>query len=413
MKQVLLINAPPIFQDFITEKLTAEHIDVEAIGGMRGAFTKVLSLLPDLIIIDNSGDLKDIKEFMSKKRVDPNAAKIPIIICGQKIARARVADLIQYGVIKYFNKPIKFDVFFESISKTLNVRLSLDSTPCVLDVHLNKQIIFIELALGLNRDKISLLKFRLAELIESNELLNVKVIVMLTNLTLGFMDGANIELLFDSIIANRKISRTNIKVLSLSPFVKELITGHLQYKGITVVSNLSEVLNSVIEGDPTGNIHQQINDKILAAPEEAGGAIEMRFHSDSPKSADEEEVGDVIQVAIVDDEKDVREELQRCFSGIGMKCELLASGAEFIARCADKHFDIALLDILMPGMTGFEVLKVLRRMDSNVPVLVYSKATQKEAVIQALSLGAKGYLVKPQPPEVIKQKALEVLHETA
>lgn len=413
MKQVLLIDAGPIFQEFLTEKLAQERISVE-FENRRAAFTKMLSMLPDLIVIDVATDIGELKEFFARKRQDPNARKIPIIICGPKIPRAQVADLIQYKVVKYFNKPVKFDVFFESVSTILHANFSLDTTPCVLDLHLNKDIIFIELAAGLNRDKMVLLKYKIGEIIEQNKILTPKLILMLTNLSLGFIDGANLELLFDNLIANRKISRRNIKVLSLSPFIKALIKGHKQYTGIEVVSNLTDVLNSLIEGDPTANIQEQINDKILAETNTtSNGDIEIHFHSDATQSAKVDDGnGDVIQLAIVDDEKEVREELQRSFSGIGLNCEPIASGAEFIARCAEKHFDIAILDILMPGMTGFDVLKMLRRQDITIPVIVYSKATQKEAVIQALSLGAKSYLLKPQPVEVIKQKALEVLHET-
>ena len=415
MKQVLLIDASPIFQDFLIEKLTEEKIAVEVSEGKRAAFTKMLSVLPDLIIIDVSTDIKELQEFLAKKRVDPNAGKIPIIICGPKIPRARVADLIQYGTIKYFNKPIKFDVFFESIRTVLHTKFALDTTPCVLDIHHNNDIIFVEIARGLNRDKLSLLKFKLAEIIEMHNLLSPKIIVMITNLTLNFMDGANLELLFDNIIANRKISRQNIKILSLSDFVRDFIRGHRQYAGIETVSNLFSVLNSLIEGDPTGNIQQQINDKILVAPEKpSGGAIEMRFHSDMTLAApNDDESGDIIQIAIVDDEKEVRESVEKTFAGIGVKCDLISSAAEFMANAVEKHYDLAILDILMPGLTGFDVLKFLRRQDIDVPVVVYSKAKQKEAVIQALSLGAKSYLVKPQRSEVILQKAIEVLHEKA
>ena len=88
----------------------------------------------------------------------------------------------------------------------------------------------------------------------------------------------------------------------------------------------------------------------------------------------------------------------------------MSSGAEFIARCAKKHYDLAILDVLLPSVSGFDVLKFLRRQHIDVPVIIYSVAKQKEAVITALSLGAKSYMVKPQPGEVILQKAIEVLH---
>ena len=64
----------------------------------------------------------------------------------------------------------------------------------------------------------------------------------------------------------------------------------------------------------------------------------------------------------------------------------------------------------MPGMSGFDILTKLKVTPDAPPVIVYSQATQREVVIQALSLGAKSYLVKPQKPDVIITKAIEVLH---
>ena len=64
----------------------------------------------------------------------------------------------------------------------------------------------------------------------------------------------------------------------------------------------------------------------------------------------------------------------------------------------------------MPGISGFEILSKLKTSPDAPPIIVYSQATQREVVIQALSLGASSYLVKPQKPDVIISKAIEVLH---
>ena len=64
----------------------------------------------------------------------------------------------------------------------------------------------------------------------------------------------------------------------------------------------------------------------------------------------------------------------------------------------------------MPGISGFDILKTLRQHQVTSPVLVYSQAAQKEAIIQSLTLGAKTYLVKPQKHEVIISKAMEILN---
>jgi len=64
-------------------------------------------------------------------------------------------------------------------------------------------------------------------------------------------------------------------------------------------------------------------------------------------------------------------------------------------------------------LSGFDILAKLQRQGLRTPILVYSQASSREAVIQALSLGAKSYLAKPQKPAVIIQKALDVLEPSA
>jgi DNA-binding response OmpR family regulator len=64
----------------------------------------------------------------------------------------------------------------------------------------------------------------------------------------------------------------------------------------------------------------------------------------------------------------------------------------------------------MPGLSGFDILKTLHSKQYKTPIIIYSNATSKESVVQALSLGAKSYLVKPLKPEALLQKAIEVLH---
>src|SRR5574344_921579 len=297
MKQVLIVDAPPMFREFLKETLAAEKVGVEVVQGKRDAFTKLISILPDLILVDISGPLDELMDFLDQKKKDPNASKIPVIVSGPVIERERVAVLAQYGVVKYFTKPIKFDIFFESIGRILKAAFSLDITPCVLEIHLNNNIIFIEIAQGLNREKLALLKYKLPELIDTNNLVNPKVILMMTDLSLSFVDGANLELLFDNVTSDERIKKQNIKVLSLDSFTRELIDGHPQYSGIEVVTNLSQVLNSLVESGPTTDLHELVTDKILASDEKAEqGSVEMRFVSDNGVLDDDEakDVGNVL-----------------------------------------------------------------------------------------------------------------------
>src|SRR5574344_3094741 len=131
MKQVLVIDASPSYREFLKEILTAEKVCVETANGQRDGFTKLITMLPDLVIIDVTESMGDLLEFLESKHNDPNAKLIPIIISGPIIEREKVATLSQFGVVKYFTKPIKFDIFFESIGKILKASFSIDITPCV------------------------------------------------------------------------------------------------------------------------------------------------------------------------------------------------------------------------------------------------------------------------------------------
>ena len=411
MKSVLIIDAPPMLREFLVEKLTAENVSVEIADGQRDALPKFLSILPDLVIINVEHSVEDIIEFLEKKQADPNGKKIPVIMTGPLIDHSEVSDLVQYGVIKYFTRPIKFDLFFESIGRVLHSAFSIDSTPCVLDMHLNHEIIFIEIAMGLNREKITLLKYKLSELIENNNLSLPKVILMMTDLSLSYVDGLNLELLLTNITANRRILRRNIKILTLDPFVSDFIEGHPIYDGVQVVSDISSVLNSLVEGDATSSVQDVISDQVLAASDDSEqGTMAIRFFSDTGKvNSDEELTAGHLKVAIVDTDLAVIKYLKDATETIG-DVSIFLSGKEFIAKVKPGQFDVAITGMYMPEVTGLDILRFLVEHHINLPVIVYSNVVQKEVIMQALRLGSSSYLIKPQPTEVIVKKALEVVN---
>lgn len=422
MAKVFIIDANPMFSDFLKDKFAIERIEVETVTH-RDAFTKLINALPELIIlnIEKYSDTKPINplvlELLQKKMKDPNIKKTPIIVTGPQLDRKEIAKLVQFGVIKYFKKPIKFDVLFESLGKILNGAFAIDSTPCVLDVHLNNNIIFIEVAMGLNREKISLLKYKLAEIIEKNELSMPKVILMMTSLTLSFVDGMNIELLFNTILSHQRIFKNNLKVLSLDSIVEELVEGHPEYEGIQVAKNLSTILSSLVDQRDDDNVEDLISENILSASEDSedsDSAMEMRFATDSEDAESQLETeGATIKIAIVDDDQIIRTLVKKAFSKIGAVSDLYPNGRDFLTEVVlkkEKIYDLVILDIFMEGVNGFDVLLKLKENKITIPVIIYSQAFKREIIIKALALGARSYLLKPQKPEALIQKAMEVLN---
>lgn len=413
MKSVLIIDAYPIFKEFLKDKLSEEKIQVYFSQEQRDALTKIVNLLPDLVIL-NINDIYDevaLMDFLEKKRKDPNASRIPLIAIGPSIDRSQISIFAQYGIIKYFAKPIKFDLFFESIGRILKTAFSMDITPCVLDLHKNNDIIFIEVAQGLNREKIFLLKYKIADLIDNGQLENPKVILMLTNLELTFVDGLNLELLLDNITAHPNIQNKNVKVLSFSNFVNDLIDGHPRYNGIEVTKELSKVLNSLVDSSLTSSVSDLITDNILQSKgPQSIGSVEMKFFSDTGAPVKTEEHNDTTRVAVLDSDIITLNSLKSSFESIGIICDIFSNGTEFLTKLNKYKYDLIILDILMPGISGFDLLTRLQH-TNKIPVIVYSQAIQKEVAMQSLSLGAKAYLVKPQRPEVIIYKAKELLND--
>ena len=425
MKNVLIVDPSPMFE-FLKDKLTDEKISVTVVQEKRDAIIKITSMLPDLVIYELSefDDLQSVTEIFTDIKKDPNASRIPLIATGPIYDKTTIALFAKLGVQKYFVKPVKFDLFFEAIGKILRTPFAIDTTPCVLDIHRNGNIIFIEIAQGLNREKISLLKYKLSEIIENNEIDSPKIILMMTNLELSFVDGLNLELLLDNILTNQKIHTKNIKVLSFSSFTSELIDGHPQYDGIEVATDISQFLNSLVDSTSTSRVSDLITDKILSSSEnDAGSSIEMRFHTDlqseteielsqpEPEKAEVKETPvNELTVAVVDDDAVI---LKLCASGFiqaGFKCDTYTSGIDFLANVSRKKYCAIILDILMPGISGFDTLKRLQGLANKPPIIIYSQAVRKDIVVQALSLGAKSFLVKPQKPEAIVNKVQELLN---
>lgn len=99
-------------------------------------------------------------------------------------------------------------------------------------------------------------------------------------------------------------------------------------------------------------------------------------------------------ILVVDDEADLREMLQSIFTRAGYtKMLTAASGSEAIALWQEQNPDF-ILDVMLPGMDGYEVLKIIRR-KSRVPVLMLTARGEAEDKYSGFESGADDYLVKP------------------
>lgn len=102
-------------------------------------------------------------------------------------------------------------------------------------------------------------------------------------------------------------------------------------------------------------------------------------------------------ILVVDDHPWNRDIMRRRLEHSGFRVVTAASGPEALELLARDPVDLVLLDIMMPGMTGFEVLKTVRltRSPAALPVIMVTAKTDSVDVVEALSLGANDYVTKP------------------
>jgi sigma-B regulation protein RsbU (phosphoserine phosphatase) len=102
-------------------------------------------------------------------------------------------------------------------------------------------------------------------------------------------------------------------------------------------------------------------------------------------------------ILVVDDEELNREGLARRLQRHDYEVAVAKTGREAIELLGDRRFDLVLLDIMMPGMNGLEVLKFLRRVDSllDLPIIMVTAKGESEDMVEALELGANDYVTKP------------------
>jgi len=107
------------------------------------------------------------------------------------------------------------------------------------------------------------------------------------------------------------------------------------------------------------------------------------------------------RLLIVDDEAVVRESLSRWFADEGYEVGTAVNAAEALKRLAEGGWDLALLDIKMPGTDGIELQRRLRKIDPELLVIIMTGYASVETAVQALKDGAYDYVTKPFDPDDI------------
>jgi len=109
-------------------------------------------------------------------------------------------------------------------------------------------------------------------------------------------------------------------------------------------------------------------------------------------------------VVVVDDEADIREILQYNLEQEGFKVVLIDDGEKAIQYLKENPVDLILLDLMLPGIPGLELCKMLKKEAAleSIPIIMITAKTSETDVIVGLELGADDYITKPfSPKEVV------------
>ena len=395
-----MIGIAPTLRYYIAKKLQDVGIYVIYAETVMEAMNIIKQQPVMLIIIDYSFSRDTLFNFFAEKQKTPTFAPIPSIVLGRKIAKVDISLLASYGVKKVLSKPVRVDELLSSIGTILGTTFPMDPTPCILETRVNEDVIFIELAQGLNRDKLELLQFRIMELIESYKLAEAKILIILTDLNLTYADTTNLEYLIDNILAVKVVSPKNVKLLTMNQFARDFFSQNPDYGKIEVVGSLGEALSALLTKMED---KRAVTQTMLTADNERNDStsnLETRFKLDTAEK---------LSIAVVDDDLLIRKMMTAIFSGINSKVDLFENGEDFLNKVKNDVYDVIFLDMIMPGMSGIDVLIEAKKNGITTPFVILSSVTQRDTVIQALEKGAKRYILKPIKKETVLRKMEEVL----
>jgi len=120
-----------------------------------------------------------------------------------------------------------------------------------------------------------------------------------------------------------------------------------------------------------------------------------------------------IDLLVVDDDYEFRETLRNRFARHGFEVQAAASGEEALGLAQRRHFDVAIFDIMMPGMNGLTLLTRFKETHPECEVILLTGQGSIETAVEAMKLGAYDYLQKPFPLkelEAVASKASERRH---
>ena len=115
------------------------------------------------------------------------------------------------------------------------------------------------------------------------------------------------------------------------------------------------------------------------------------------------------KLLIIDDDVDTCFLLSSYFNELGFQSEYSFRGEGGLKLVREKHFDVLLCDYRLPDKDGFEILKEIRKIRPDLPVIIITGYSDVKTAVNVIKYGAFDYVTKPILPEEILQKVREAM----
>lgn len=112
------------------------------------------------------------------------------------------------------------------------------------------------------------------------------------------------------------------------------------------------------------------------------------------------------KILIIDDEPNVCQFIGEFLEFKGYEISSAYSGEKALALLGDNSFDLILLDLIMPGMNGLEVLEEIKRTEKDIPIIIVTGVKDKKVAADALKMGAIDFITKPIDLDVLEESIM-------
>ncbi len=103
----------------------------------------------------------------------------------------------------------------------------------------------------------------------------------------------------------------------------------------------------------------------------------------------------LLRILVVEDDEEMRSLLKDFLADEGYEADSAHNGSEALLKLAKESFDLVITDIRMPGLTGFDILSAIKKLELGMPVIVITAFGGEEIFQRSMARGADGYLEKP------------------